>query len=189
MKLRSKIKHILFVTLRKLKYSILSDARLEGVKPKCDGPVLFSGQGKIIIGKNVQFGYKQSPLFYSHYSYVEARTAHSTITIGKDVIINNNCNMVAMVSIQIKDNCTIGINFSAIDSDFHHLNPKERNNVDPPSQPVVVGKNVFIGNNVTLLKGVTIGDNSVIGNGSIVTKPVPANVVAAGIPAKIIKTL
>ena len=53
--------------------------------------------------------------------------------------------------------------------------------------PVKIGDKVWIGGGVTILPGVTIGDNSVIGAGSVVTKDIPANVVAAGNPCRIIK--
>lgn len=51
-------------------------------------------------------------------------------------------------------------------------------------EPIVVGNNVFIGNNALILRGVTIGDNVVIGAGSVVTRDIPSNTVAAGVPAK-----
>lgn len=54
--------------------------------------------------------------------------------------------------------------------------------------PIIIGENVWIGSNVRICKGVTIGDNSVIAANSVVTKSVPANCIAAGNPAKIVKT-
>ena len=56
-------------------------------------------------------------------------------------------------------------------------------------KPIVVGNNVFIGSNTTILPGITIGNNVVIGASSVVTKNIPDNVVAAGIPARIIRSL
>lgn len=53
--------------------------------------------------------------------------------------------------------------------------------------PITIGNNVFIGMRSIILPGVTIGDNCVIGAGSVVTRDIPANSIAAGIPAKIIK--
>jgi tetrahydrodipicolinate N-succinyltransferase len=53
----------------------------------------------------------------------------------------------------------------------------------------VFAGNVFIADNVTILKGVSIGKNSVVGNGSIVTQSIPENVIAAGVPARVIKSL
>lgn len=54
---------------------------------------------------------------------------------------------------------------------------------------VVLNGNVFFGNNCIILPGVTIGDNVVIGAGSVVTKDIPSNTVAAGVPARVIKTI
>jgi len=69
----------------------------------------------------------------------------------------------------------------------HEINPETRINAIP--KPVKIGKNVWIGANCTILPGVTIGENSVIGAGSVVTKDVPANIVVAGNPAKLIKKI
>ena len=55
--------------------------------------------------------------------------------------------------------------------------------------PIKVGNNVFIGNNAILLPGVTIGDNVIIGAGAVVTKDIPSDSVAVGVPAKVIKRL
>lgn len=55
--------------------------------------------------------------------------------------------------------------------------------------PIVLGNNVFVGNNVIFLPGVTVGDNVVIGAGAVVTKDIPSNSVAAGVPARVIKPL
>ena len=55
--------------------------------------------------------------------------------------------------------------------------------------PVEIGENVFMGMSVKVLKGVTIGADSVIGAGSVVTSPIPAGVIAAGNPARVIREL
>ena len=52
--------------------------------------------------------------------------------------------------------------------------------------PIRIGSNVWIGEGVVILKGVTIGDNVIVGAGSVVTKDLPKNVVAAGVPATIV---
>ena len=56
------------------------------------------------------------------------------------------------------------------------------------TKPIVVGNDVYIGNNVIILPGVTIGSNVVIGAGAVVTKDIPDNSVAVGVPARVIKT-
>lgn len=56
------------------------------------------------------------------------------------------------------------------------------------TKPIKVGDNVYIGNNVILLPGVTVGNNVVIGAGAVVSRDIPDNSVAVGVPAKVIKT-
>jgi maltose O-acetyltransferase len=77
-----------------------------------------------------------------------------------------------------------------MDSDFHDLDPKGRfgGGVVLMSD-ITIEDNVFVGNNVTILKGVTIGENSVVGNGSIVSNSIPKNVVAAGVPAVVLRSI
>jgi acetyltransferase-like isoleucine patch superfamily enzyme len=88
---------------------------------------------------------------------------YSSITIGHDVAIS--------------ENVTIW------DSDTHAIIGKER----VMTQPITIGNKVWIGANVTILKGVTIGDGAIIAAGSVVTRAIPANCLAAGVPAKVIK--
>ena len=73
------------------------------------------------------------------------------------------------------------------DSDWHGL--YDRVNRDANPRPVHLGDNVWLGDRSTVLKGVSIGDNSVVAAGAVVTKDVPANVVVAGNPAAVVKTL
>lgn len=56
------------------------------------------------------------------------------------------------------------------------------------TKPIVIGNNVYIGNNVIILPGVTIGNNVIIGAGAVVSKSIPDNSVAVGVPARVIKT-
>lgn len=56
------------------------------------------------------------------------------------------------------------------------------------TKPIVIGDNVYIGNNVILLPGVTVGNNVIIGAGAVVSKDIPDNSVAVGVPARVIKT-
>lgn len=153
-------------------------------------PVLLKGEGKIIVGKNVEIGVINSPGFYNTYGYIEARRANSKIVFGENVKINNNVSIIADQSeIIIEENVLIGVNCQIFNSDFHNLHPSQRNSVNFESKAVHIHKNVFLGNNVLILKAVSIGENSIIGAGSVVTSSIPANVVAAGNPAKILKEL
>ena len=67
----------------------------------------------------------------------------------------------------------------------HPINAKLREKVYEFNLPIHIGKNVWLGANVVVMPGVTIGENSVIGAGSIVTKDIPANVVAFGTPCRV----
>jgi len=79
------------------------------------------------------------------------------------------------------------------DSDIHPIKPENRsynnNDADIPAKEVIIGNNVWVGADVFICKGVSIGDNSVIGAKSLVTKSIPANSIAAGNPAVVIKAI
>lgn len=169
-------------------YSFLSERSISGIFVQ---PVLIKGSGKIEVADNVHFGVERSPMFFSSYIYLDVRTESSEISIGRNTYINNNaCIISDGCKIKIGENCLFGTNLQIMDSDFHDLNPSFRfGGTNILKADVTISNNVFLGNNVTILKGVTIGENSVIANGSIVSSSIPANVIAAGVPAKIIRTL
>ena len=93
----------------------------------------------------------------------------------------SGCSIVADKEVIIGDHVMVGANTCIGDRDDH----PDRLGTSP--QPVHIGNNVFIGMHCIVMKGVTIGDNSIIGAGSIVTKDIPANCIAAGVPCKVIK--
>lgn len=106
--------------------------------------------------------------------------------IGKNVFINSGCKFQDQGGIYIGDGALIGHNV-VIATLNHDFVPEKRHGMYPRS--VTVGKNVWIGSNSTICPGVTIGDNAVIGAGSVVTKDVPENMVAVGVPARVIKSI
>jgi acetyltransferase-like isoleucine patch superfamily enzyme len=83
----------------------------------------------------------------------------------------------------------VGANVLITDFDWHAIDPATRHTGEPKSKPIVIGNNVFLGYSAIVLKGVTIGDNSVIGANSVVTSNIPADVIAAGNPCKVISSL
>lgn len=174
----------LFLILRKWKYSFWSNNKhvIGGFKGKY--PVVFRGQGEVVIGENVQMGVVNSPNFYNSYAYIEPRNKDSRIIFENHISINNNFSAVSEKQITIKNHVLIGSNCKISDSNFHDLNPEKRNQTDPFPEAVTIGENVFIGNDVTILKGVVIGRNSVVGSNSVVTKSFPNDVIIAGNPAK-----
>lgn len=111
-----------------------------------------------------------------------------TATDYAKIEIGNNCgfsgvSIVAWKSVKIGNNVMVGADTCIGDTDDH----PER--LGTPPAPVEIKDNVFIGMHCLILKGVTIGDNSIIGAGSVVTKDIPANCVAAGVPCKVIRYL
>ncbi len=85
----------------------------------------------------------------------------------------------------------IGANSTICDTDFHPLNPLEREKAPTAglSRPIIIEADVFIGMNVLILKGSHIGHGSVIGAGSVVSGDIPAGVIAAGNPARVIRDI
>ena len=108
------------------------------------------------------------------------------IKIGKNVFINACCRFQDQGGIEIGDGSLIGHN-TTIATLNHDFNPLKRQNLTP--SPVKIGKNVWIGSDCTILPGVTIGDGAIIGAGSVVTKSIPANTIAVGNPARVIRYL
>jgi maltose O-acetyltransferase len=154
-------------------------------------PVLAIGAGTIIIKDGVKLGYWPSPHFISTVCHIEARGQSSKISIGEQTRINNGFVAIAeKCTIKIGRECLIGTRCEIYDSDFHPIGVEDRIKAIPSScQDVVIEDNVFIGSNVRILKGVTISSGSVIANSAVVTRDIPANCVAAGVPARVVRQI
>lgn len=109
------------------------------------------------------------------------------IEIGDNVLVCPACRFDSASRITIGDNCMFAAGAYITDADWHDV--YDRTQAVGVTRPVVLGNNVWIGDGATVCKGVTIGDNSVIGAGSVVASNIPANVIAAGNPAVVIKPL
>ena len=110
------------------------------------------------------------------------------VHLGKHVYANFNLTLVDDTHIYIGDHTMIGPNVTMATAG-HPILPGLREKIYQYNLPIHVGKNVWIGAGAILLPGVTIGDNSVIGAGSVVTKDIPANVVAVGNPCRILREI
>jgi acetyltransferase-like isoleucine patch superfamily enzyme len=108
------------------------------------------------------------------------------ITIGDYSLICPGVRISSAAEIQIEDNCMLANGVYITDSDWHGI--YDRLSLGK-AQPVHLHKNVWIGDNAIVCKGVSIGENSVIGAGAIVVSSIPANSVAAGNPAKVVRSL
>lgn len=131
-----------------------------------------------LIGKKVDPSFRMFPPFYSD--------CGKNINVGKNVFINSGCRFQDQGGITIDDGALIGHNV-VLATLNHDLDPENRGTMHP--SPIKIGKNVWIGANATVVPGVTIGDGAIVAAGAVVTKDVPKNVIAGGVPAKIIKTL
>jgi acetyltransferase-like isoleucine patch superfamily enzyme len=172
------------------KYRLLSTCRQLTGSPVILQPVLFVGPGQVALGEGVQFGWKASPLFYSGYCHVEVSDRASRIEIGDRTEFNNNVMLKsAGAGISIGRDGLFGAHVEIFDSDFHALHPGRRRDGSQKVAPVEIGDNVFVGMGARILKGTTIGSDSVIGAGAVVTGSIPAGVVAAGNPARVIRDL
>jgi acetyltransferase-like isoleucine patch superfamily enzyme len=145
---------------------------LEGKAP------LFCRTGKVTIGRRLLFKSRQV-----RSEFGATRGGH--LLIGDRVFINQGCKIVAQRSISIGDDCLIGDFTSILDSNEHEVAPT----YGVRKEPVTIGRNVWIGRNCIVLPGTEVGENSVIAAGSIVTQSIPPNSLAAGVPAKVIRSL
>ena len=110
------------------------------------------------------------------------------IFIGDNFTGNYNLTILDIREVYIGDNVMIGPN-TLITTVGHPLSPLGRRQHLAVAKPVRIGNDVWIGGNVTVLPGVTIGNNVVIGAGAVVTKDIPDNCVAVGVPSRVIKNI
>lgn len=110
------------------------------------------------------------------------------VHFGKNVYANFNLTAVDDTHIYVGDYTMFGPNVTVATA-THPISPKLRMQAYQYNLPVYIGKNCWIGSGAIILPGVTIGDNTVIGAGSVVTKDIPANVVAVGNPCKILREI
>jgi acetyltransferase-like isoleucine patch superfamily enzyme len=127
--------------------------------------------------------HKSNLIGICHPCVISTLGAGATITIGEECGFSGAV-VAAELAIEIGKNVRVGANSVITDTDWHAGDPRTTG-----PQKAVIGNNVWLGLNVTVLKGVTIGAGTIVGAGSVVTKPLPANVVAAGVPARVLHRL
>ena len=110
------------------------------------------------------------------------------VYFGKNIYANFNLTLVDDTHIYVGDATMFGPNVT-IATAGHPILPELREQAYQYNMPVRIGKNCWLGAGVIVMPGVTIGDNTVIGAGSIVTKDIPANVVAVGNPCRVMREI
>ncbi|MDQ2851746.1 MAG: sugar O-acetyltransferase [Actinomycetota bacterium] len=128
-----------------------------------------------LVGHLGEDAFIKPPLFvdYGEHLFIGART-----------FINYNLVALDVAPITIGADCQIGPNVQLL-TPTHPLEPGPRRDKLEAAQPITIGDNVWLGGGVIVLPGVSIGSNSVIGSGSVVTRDIPADVLAFGNPARV----
>jgi len=146
---------------------------------RVDGKLDIRGPGRVIFGDNVRVAMTVTPWTYAPEAMIE---------IGSDSFVNGT-SFGCRRQIRIGSKAILG-RCSIMDTDFHSLSI-DRHNPDAPVRvaPVILEVNVWIGAQVGLLPGTTIGRNSVVGFGAVCAGVFPENVVVAGNPARVVRSL
>lgn len=170
----------------------------------CDDPVLIAEQvkylDKLFLFNNLppskqdekQALLKEMFAEIGNGCYIEtpfhANWGGKNVHFGKNVYANFNLVLVDDDDIFVGDNVLFAPNVT-ISSGTHPIHPKLRREQAQYNLPIRIECNVWIGANSIVLPGITIGENSVIGAGSVVTKDIPANVIAVGNPCKVLRSI
>lgn len=159
----------------------LRKASRVGTRVRLRGRPIISNHGTMNIGSRVQLVSTAAKLEL-------VAMEGGTLDIGERTLVNYGGSIAAAQSIRIGARCLIGTHAIIMDNDFHRIEP-ERRYEWPESRPIVIEDNVWLGARVIVLGGVTIGEGSCIGAGSLVIGDIPPRSLAAGVPAKVIRTL
>lgn len=112
----------------------------------------------------------------------------SNITIGARCFANFGLVALDVAAITIGDDVQIGPNVQLL-TPTHPVEPGPRRDKWEAAEPITIGDNVWLGGGVIVCPGVTIGENTVVGAGAVVVRDLPANVVAVGNPARVVRTI
>ena len=147
-----------------------------------NGRLRLAGPGRIRIGDRCNAWAREET------NVLQTFSPGAVITIGNNVRLNG-AGLQAAAGITVGDDCILG-SCTIVDTDHHPVGVNRRTSGDlPVTAPIKIGRNVWVAGMAAVLKGVTIGDDSVVAFGAIVTSDVPAGVVVAGKPARVVKNL
>ena len=142
--------------------------------PGARGALLRELLGEVGEGSDVR------PPFFCDYGY--------NVKLGSGVFLNFNCVILDVVAVMIGDRVQIGSSVQILAAD-HPLDPQTRATGAENGRPVAIEDDVWIGSGAILCPGVTVGRGSVIGAGSVVTREIPAGVLAVGNPCRVLREL
>jgi len=110
------------------------------------------------------------------------------LTIGERSLLNRSCFLDLGAPVVLEANVVVG-HGTALCTTTHQLGPADFRCGPPTRGPIVLERGCWLGANVTVLPGVRVGPGAVVAAGAVVTKDVPANVVVAGVPARVVRRL
>ncbi|WP_265522334.1 sugar O-acetyltransferase [Oerskovia flava] len=108
--------------------------------------------------------------------------------VGARTFVNSNLTALDVATITVGEDCQIGPNVQLL-TPTHPVEPGPRRDKLEAAKPITIGDNVWLGGGVIVCPGVSIGENTVVGAGAVVTRDLPADVVAVGNPARVIREL
>ena len=112
----------------------------------------------------------------------------SHITIGARTFVNYDCVMLDVAPIRIGAACQLAPRVQLLTA-THPIDPEPRRLGWESAEPITIGDNVWLGGGAIVCPGVTIGEDTVVGAGGVVTRDLPAGVVAAGVPARVLREI
>lgn len=152
-----------------------------GARVRCWGRPVVRNAGSMTLGDRVRV--------ISDVARTELVTgAGGTLRIGERTYINYGSSISASRLVTIGARCLLGTYTLVIDDNFHHVDPARRMEATEPA-PVRIADDVWLGAKAVVLPGVSIGTGSVIGAGSVVTRDIPPQTLAVGLPARVVRQL
>lgn len=151
-------------------------------------PVLVGSHLRALVYRLVGFRIGKGVRFWGRVFFEGVGDIYSRFSIGDGSTMSFHCRLSVNAPVAIGRNVVVGPGVTIL-TDRHEIGPPEMRCGRRQPAPVRIGDGAWIAANVTILPGVTIGPGSVVGAGSVVTRDVPANCVAAGVPARVIREL
>lgn len=172
-------------------YRVCKEFRSVGRNPLIMRRIKVFGGKAIAIGDNF---YCYGDQRFETYSEHNGKRFSPRLVIGHNVSINPGCHLACIERLELHDGVLLASRVFVTDH-FHGDTSVESLAIPPQKRllttkgPVIIGQNAWLGEGVVVMPGVTIGRNAIIGANSVVTKNIPDNAVAAGVPARVIKQL
>lgn len=165
--------------------------RKVGKRTYIERTLTLTGGKYITLGNSVHIGARGILTAFDKY---KSQRFTPSITIGNDVCIGEDSHITAINKIEIADHVLFGKKVTITDN-AHGENIINMLSIPPIDRPlhtsgaIIIEENVWVGDKVTILPNVHIGKNAIIGSNAVVTKDIPANSIAGGIPAKVIRKI